>query len=80
MRFEDLQDDVVMLKLIKEYILQHPYSTARDISSHFATHSFGIKTDYTAREISRLITSNSSNWFNVKVISKTGKAKQYVVE
>lgn len=76
--------DVTMLKLIKEYLLHNPYSTARQISEHFIINDFGIKKDYTTHEIRTLIsmhTSNTSNthkWFNINTKKRNNKQVYYI--
>lgn len=78
-----MNSDGIMLKLIKEYLLNNPYATARQISEHFVVNSFGVRQEYNISKISRLISAYANNtkeyrWFNVDIIKKKGKTT-YVV-
>lgn len=79
-------EDLLMAKMIKLYVMHHPNCTAKQISVFFSENKFGIKTNYTAREISKLIKvynktpQNVYKWFNIEVIHEKGKSLRYVVK
>ena len=78
-----MNSDGIMLKLIKEYLLNNPYATARQISEHFIVNNFGVRQEYNISKISRLISTYGKStkeyrWFNVDIIKKKGKTT-YVV-
>ena len=78
--------DVIMLKLIKMYVLTHPQCTAKQISDFFICHKFGVRKEYTAQAITKLIdvTMNSKStqrpsWFKIEYIYDNGR-KKYIAK
>ena len=78
-----MSSDIMMLKLIKEYVLHNQYATARQIAEHFIEHDFGLRREYNIGNISSLIKTYSkkpkNRWFNVEKTRKDGK-QVYVVK
>ena len=78
-----MSSDSEMLKLVKEYLLNNPNSTARQISEHFVENDFGIRKEYNISKISRLIQkygkkTKQYKWFNVNSTMRNGK-KVYTI-
>lgn len=81
-----MNDDLILAKLIKEYILLNPFCTANNMALFFTDNNFGLKGNYNAKEISYVIRKYNSEmgkaykWFNIDVINDEGKANVYVVK
>lgn len=81
------KEDLILAKLIKQYIIFNPGCTAKEISLFFLDHDFGFIGDYTKNDISRIIrhymnppTNNTSyKWFSNVHVTKKNRVNTYTV-
>ena len=81
------KEDLILAKLIKQYIIFNPGCTAKDISLFFLDHEFGLMGDYTKNDISKIIAhymnpkSNTSyKWFSNVRVTKKNRINTYTVD
>lgn len=81
------KEDLILAKLIKQYIIFNPGCTAKDISLFFLDHDFGFIGDYTKNDISKILkhymnpASNTSyKWFSNVEVSKRNRVNVYYVK
>lgn len=74
-----MNKDMILSRLIKEYVIQNQNTTGRQISEHFVTHDFGLRRELNPNVIYKLVTKYNANyrWFNVQPIRK-GSGYRYI--
>lgn len=81
-----IKERTCIAKLVKAYILHHPYCTAKQISEWLISNDFGLSQNYSSLQISVLIRSYKDDkhyhlykWFkDVEWVKKNNKLAFYV--
>ena len=70
----------VIAKLIKAYVLHHPFCTIMDISNFLETNEFGINLACTPRKVrSIIIEFNQKNYYWFNIVKEKENPCRYVV-
>lgn len=73
----------IMIKLIKLYLMTHPWSSSKQIHSFFKENNFGVRKNFSVHEISMLIRQShydeKMTWFQVETRDVPSKGKEYRV-
>lgn len=84
-----MKEENIVAKLIKMFVTQNPNCTAREIYEHLRDNSYGLKSDYTAAGIGKIIQRYNAyeqqantyyDWFNITIIREKGKPLKYKVK
>lgn len=76
-------EDKIVARLVKNYIMTHQGCTSKQISQFLLMNDFGLKADYTALNIARLIkyflTCKGYDWFKVIRVEKKNARNVYFI-